>query len=73
MSKVTEAQIDALIKHIKNFKDDSTVLHLMIGWFKSRALEKDTGRRAQLRRAEGRAFFSAIEYLIEADHIRPKL
>lgn len=65
MSKLTEAHIDLLIKRVNTINDDQVVLHRLIGWFKNQALDTGTGHRPQVRRAEGRAFFAAIECLIE--------
>ena len=66
MPKLTEVQIDALIKRIRTFNKDRDLFYQLIGWFKGHALTEGQGHMQTKRRAAGAAFFAGIECLIEA-------
>ncbi len=66
MPKLTEVQIDALIKRVRTSNKDVDVFYQLVGWFKNYALTEGQGHRQTKRRAHGAAFFAAIECLIEA-------
>jgi hypothetical protein len=73
MAKITEVQINDLVKRVRQSNAEDKMFSMLVGWFKSNALTEGNSTYASKRRSQGAAFFAAVECCMEDEPVNTEI